>query len=204
MIVDNGYSYVRVFELFEQTDTSGCLLRFPRTLLIFGDSEYPANPVGYKEKANWGEVFLKSELQSKKEISVDRSILVSSLANRLFDIYRGSMRRCNKDNESFVRRVIQLSLLNGFDGRVVSITDRDLLFMGIKRIPARTALRRLHDLGILVFLSGYGLPPTEPRNAIPMGFMLRPSIDDLVEDTLAKIEGGKMAIADIKDIELGL
>lgn len=202
MLIDNGYSYVEVFELFEQTPTSVCLLRFPKTLLIFGDSGYPANPVGYKEKANWGEVFLKNELQVKREISVDRSILVSSLASRLFDIYSGSIRRCNKDNESFVRRVIQLALLNGFNGNVVSITDRDLLFMGIKRVPARTALRKLHDLGILVFLAGYGLPPTEPRNAIPMGFMLRPSIDDLVEDTLAKIEGGKMSIADIKDIKI--
>ena len=135
-----------------------------------------------------------------KHRCVRRALVISQMQDVLYNLYRSKIMRASKSTKEFARWVIWYSLSIGFNNVIVSIPEASLNKFSIKKQAARDLLKKLHDVGIIVFLAGTSLPIHAKRGSLPMGFMLNPAHEDTVQEKIEALRTKKITMADIKEI----
>jgi len=180
--------------------TSGGMNKDFPDLVIYGDSEYPTSPLYHDKIGFFKEVFLYELVKDGYNVDVRRALVISQMQDVLYNLYRSKIMRASKSTKEFARWVIWYSLSIGFNNVIVSIPEASLNKFNIKKQAARDLLKKLHDVGIIVFLAGTSLPIHAKRGSLPMGFMLNPAHEDTVQEKLEALRTKKITMADIKEV----
>lgn len=180
----------------------GARLRDLQNLVKRGKSEYPLNPIGYNLNNQWGGISLTQARKELTNVCYYRYRLISHLEDLYYNKYKEANKRISKQKESFVRCVIVVALNRGFTGTIISVSDSDLYFSDIKKTAARDALKCLHDLGLVIYLAGHGSANEGINISYPSAFMIYPEKDAMIEDTIAKLEHGKINVSAINNITI--
>lgn len=190
---------VALYELKLKHTSGGMNKDFP-DLVIYGDSEYPTSPL-YEDKVGFfKEVFLNELVKDGYDIDLRRALIISQMQDVLYNLYKSKIMRASKSTKEFARWVIWYALSIGFNNVIVSIPEFSLNKFNIKKQAARDLLRKLHDIGIIVFLAGKSLPLNAKRGSLPMGFILHPDHENTIQEKLEALRAKKITMSDIKEI----
>lgn len=190
---------ISLYDLKLKHTSGGMNKDFP-DLVIYGDSEYPTSPLYHDKIGFFKEVFLYELVKDGYNVDVRRALVISQMQDVLYNLYRSKIMRASKSTKEFARWVIWYSLSIGFNNVIVSIPEASLNKFNIKKQAARDLLKKLHDVGIIVFLAGMSLPLHAERGSLPMGFMLNPAHEDTVQEKIEALRTKKITMADIKEI----
>lgn len=191
---------VRLYDLKLKHQTVSGVLEI-LDLTIYGDNQYPTNPVYYDKTGQYEEVYLHELLKNGiSNLCIYRSVIIGSLEDLLYDTYKSNTLRSAKKTKEFVRWVIKIALLVGYNNKVISVYEFALTKIGMKKQAARETLKRLHDMGIIIFLSGHGINDKDGSGGVPMGFMLNPDHEHTIIQKIEALRTKQITMADIKEL----
>lgn len=194
-IYGKGSSFYR---LNLKQHTKGYRFSF-QDLVIYEGKDYPSNPLFYDKFNKWKEVTFEDALLNRvPDNTFYRRAIVSKLEKGFYELYKTYTSRSSAEIKSFVRCVLQLALEHGFDGTIITTSELHLSLANVKPAAAKLALRKLHDLGIIIYMLGHSMPKTQSRKAMPPAFMLHPQHEGHILDMLKDLETGKIKLKDIK------
>ena len=207
MILDNAPDTSYLFDIsLYQGDRRGYKesRKLPNLLRSTTDPSYPKNPLKTSFGHHWNGLPLIDALRCEYNMKPYEVLACECLANLFMDEVRKANKRLSKSKIAFVKTIIQIALMNGADGTVITLESQDLIPMGLKKDAARTALRQLHDLGIIICMFGYGYYDKEgAQRSCPTGFMLWPYNSGRIAEIVTRLECCKLSIADLGNISLG-